>query len=73
MKKSNSNFMVVEGPAPGINTVISSTAKVFLKHGYRVIGLHEGFKSLFTYRLREMDITLKKADEIRQLEAPYLP
>ncbi|MCK9301740.1 MAG: 6-phosphofructokinase [Bacteroidales bacterium] len=60
------------GPAPGINTVISSTAKVFLKHGYRVIGLHEGFKSLFTYRLREMDITFEKADEIRQLGGSIL-
>jgi ATP-dependent phosphofructokinase / diphosphate-dependent phosphofructokinase len=36
------------GPAPGINTVISSVAKVFLADGYRVIGLHEGYKHLFS-------------------------
>lgn len=36
------------GPAPGINTVISSVAKVFLQDGYRVIGLHEGYKHLFS-------------------------
>tara|TARA_R110000868_G_scaffold220257_4_gene471437 strand:- start:5453 stop:6679 length:1227 start_codon:yes stop_codon:yes gene_type:complete len=35
------------GPAPGINAVISTVAKVFLKDNYRVIGLHEGFKGLF--------------------------
>ena len=29
------------GPAPGINTVISTVAKTFLKDGYRVLGLHE--------------------------------
>ena len=28
------------GPAPGINTVISTVAKTFLKDNYRVIGLH---------------------------------
>jgi 6-phosphofructokinase 1 len=35
------------GPAPGINTVIGSVTKVFLKNGYRVIGINEGYKTLF--------------------------
>ena len=35
------------GPAPGINTVISTVAKTFLKDGYRVLGLNEGYKNLF--------------------------
>ena len=35
------------GPAPGINTVISTVAKTFLKDNFRVIGLHEGYKNLF--------------------------
>ncbi len=45
------------GPAPGINSVISTVAKVFLKDGYRVIGLHEGFKGLFgeSPELKEFD------------------
>ena len=30
------------GPAPGMNTVVGSVAKAFLRQGYRVIGLHEG-------------------------------
>lgn len=36
------------GPAPGINTVIGSVTKVFLNAGYNVIGIHEGFKTIFT-------------------------
>ena len=36
------------GPAPGINAVISSVAKIFLKAGYRVIGVHEGYKGIFS-------------------------
>ena len=36
------------GPAPGINTVIGSVAKSFLNAGYEVLGLHEGYKTLFT-------------------------
>lgn len=36
------------GPAPGINTVISTLAKVFIKDGYKVIGVHHGFKGLLS-------------------------
>ncbi|MCY1635564.1 MULTISPECIES: 6-phosphofructokinase [Marinifilum] len=45
------------GPAPGINTVISSVGKVFLRNGYRVIGLHEGYKGLFSEdrKMEELD------------------
>jgi len=45
------------GPAPGINSVISTVAKVFLKDGYGVIGIHEGFKGLFSEEpeLKEFD------------------
>ncbi len=45
------------GPAPGINSVISTVAKVFLKDNYRVIGIHEGFKGLFSEepKLKEFD------------------
>lgn len=35
------------GPAPGINTVISSVTKIFLQNGYNVLGIHGGYKSLF--------------------------
>ena len=55
------------GPAPGINTVISTIAKVFLQSGYRVIGLHEGFKSLFSDNPIMEDINFDKADQIHKM------
>lgn len=52
------------GPAPGINTVISTVAKVFLKDGYRVLGVHEGYKTIFTAHPRFEEIDFEKADKI---------
>jgi 6-phosphofructokinase 1 len=52
------------GPAPGINTVISTVAKVFLKDGYRVLGVHEGYKTIFTDSPSFEDIDFEKADKI---------
>lgn len=53
------------GPAPGINTVISSIAKVFLKDGYRVIGMHEGYKTLFTSNPKTQEFDFELADKIK--------
>ncbi len=53
------------GPAPGINTVISSIAKVFLKDGYRVIGMHEGYKTIFTPNPKMQDFDFELADKIK--------
>ncbi len=52
------------GPAPGINTVISTIAKTFIKEGYDVIGVHRGYKGLFSDRpdVQKFDFTL--ADKI---------
>ena len=44
------------GPAPGINTVIGSVAKIFLQDNYRVLGMHEGYKTLFTSNPRYVEI-----------------
>ena len=44
------------GPAPGMNTVVGSVAKTFLRQGYRVIGLHEGYTGLFNPSPRTVDI-----------------
>ncbi len=52
------------GPAPGINSVISSVSKVFLKDGYRVIGLNKGYQSLFSENPLMVEIGFKFADEI---------
>lgn len=53
------------GPAPGINTVVSSVAKVFLKHNYRVVGLHHGYKTLFSNKPVFEEIDFAMADRIR--------
>jgi len=47
MKKSIA-ILCGGGPAPGINTVISTLAKTFLKDGYEVLGVHHGYKGLFS-------------------------
>ncbi|MDR0970316.1 MAG: 6-phosphofructokinase [Lentimicrobiaceae bacterium] len=54
------------GPAPGINTVISTVAKVFLKSGYRVIGLHEGYKNLFNENPNIVECDFSFADNIQK-------
>lgn len=52
------------GPAPGINTVVSTIAKVFLKDGYRVIGIHDGYKNLFNGKAETVDLDFEFADRI---------
>ncbi len=52
------------GPAPGINTVISTIAKVFLRDGYRVLGIHDGYKNLFNGQAEIVDIDFHYADRI---------
>lgn len=52
------------GPAPGINAVISTVAKIFLKDGYRVLGLHEGFKGIFSEKPRIKEFDFSHADRI---------
>jgi len=52
------------GPAPGINSVIGTVVKVFLKAGYRIIGMHGGYKSLFSGNPDIEDLTFTFADNI---------
>lgn len=52
------------GPAPGMNTVVASVAKTFLRDGYRVIGLHGGYSALFTENPRMQDLDFYTADDI---------
>lgn len=52
------------GPAPGINSVISSVAKVFIKDGYKVLGLNQGYKTLFSDAPDIMEIDFGLADRI---------
>lgn len=52
------------GPAPGMNTVVGSVAKIFLRNGYRVIGLHGGYSGLFSSEPNMVDIDFLYADDI---------
>lgn len=52
------------GPAPGINSVISTVAKAFLKDGYRVLGLHQGFKGIFSKHPEIKEFDFSHADRI---------
>ncbi len=52
------------GPAPGINTVISSVTKIFNKNGYNVIGLNGGYKSLFSEEPAFEYLDFEYADQI---------
>jgi ATP-dependent phosphofructokinase / diphosphate-dependent phosphofructokinase len=52
------------GPAPGINTVIGTVAKVFLKDRYRVIGMNGGFEGLFNPSPDVDEIDFAIADRI---------
>jgi 6-phosphofructokinase 1 len=62
--KQSVAILCAGGPAPGINTVISSVTKVFLKHGYDVIGVHEGYKTLFKGEANIEKLDFQHADSI---------
>ncbi len=52
------------GPAPGINTVVATVTKVFLKAGFRVLGIHEGYKGLLKENPEIEELTVEKADRM---------
>ncbi len=52
------------GPAPGINTVISSVTKIFNKNGFNVLGLNGGYKSLFSEEPSFEFLDFEYADQI---------
>ncbi len=66
MKDTRKSIIIIcgGGPAPGINSVISTVAKAFLKDGYRVLGLHEGFKGLFSENPDIKEFDFDHADRI---------
>lgn len=60
------------GPAPGMNTVVGTIAKTFLSKGYNVIGLHEGYKALFSAEPCFTNIDFFLADSIFNRGGSYL-
>ncbi len=71
MKKSIA-ILAGGGPAPGINTVIASVAKVFLKDGYRVIGMHDGYKGLFARKPDIVEMDFERCDKIMNQGGSFL-
>lgn len=66
MKEEHKSVAIIcgGGPAPGINTVVSTVAKVFLKDGFRVLGIHEGYKGLFSENPDIKEFDFEHADRI---------
>jgi 6-phosphofructokinase len=60
------------GPAPGMNTVVGSIAKTFIKNGYRVLGLHGGYKGLFSPDPNFCELDFILADSIFNRGGSYL-
>lgn len=52
------------GPAPGINAVIATVAKTFMADGYRVLGVHHGYKGLFSENPDIKEFDFEHADRI---------
>ncbi|GAB4404932.1 MAG: diphosphate--fructose-6-phosphate 1-phosphotransferase [Bacteroidia bacterium] len=62
--KESIAILCAGGPAPGINTVVATVAKVFLRDGYRVLGIQDGYKNLFNGKTETLDIDFSFADDI---------
>ena len=60
------------GPAPGMNTVVGSIAKTFLAKDYRVLGLHGGYKGLFSPDPNFCELDFICADSIFNRGGSYL-
>ena len=60
------------GPAPGINTVVGTITKTFLSHGFRVLGLHGGYKGLFSTNPDYVELDFFRADDIFNRGGSYL-
>ncbi|MFO7671595.1 MAG: 6-phosphofructokinase [Bacteroidales bacterium] len=52
------------GPAPGINTVVSSVTKIFINNGFNVLGINGGYKSLFADEPAFEYLDFEYADQI---------
>lgn len=64
MKKDAIAILCAGGPAPGINTVIGSVTKVFLNSGYTVLGIQEGYKTLFSEETNFKELDFAFADTV---------
>ncbi len=65
-------ILVGGGPAPGINSVISSVTIEATKRGHTVIGIYEGFKNLMEGQTRIEFLTIPKISGIHRLGGSIL-
>ncbi|MDA3886129.1 MAG: 6-phosphofructokinase [Candidatus Delongbacteria bacterium] len=72
MHKGSIAILCGGGPAPGINTVVATIAKRFLSDGYSVIGLHYGYKTLFSENPDNIELDFDLADRIFNKGGSYL-
>lgn len=60
------------GPAPGMNTVVGSIAKTFIQNDFRVLGLHGGYKGLFSPTPNFCELDFFCSDSIFNRGGSYL-
>jgi len=74
MKDTNKRYgiLVGGGPAPGINSVISSVTLEALKRGHSVIGIYEGFRHLMAGKTELEFLTIPKVTRIHRLGGSIL-
>ena len=65
-------ILVGGGPAPGINSVISSVTIEASKRGHSVIGIYEGFKNLMAGETKIEFLTIPKVSRIHRLGGSIL-
>jgi len=65
-------ILVGGGPAPGINSVISSVTIEATKRGHNVIGIYEGFKNLMAGAAQTEVLTIPKVSRIHRLGGSIL-
>lgn len=74
MKDTNKRYgiLVGGGPAPGINSVISSVTLEVLKRGHSVIGIYDGFRHLMEGKTEIEFLTIPKVTRIHRLGGSIL-
>lgn len=74
MKEINKRYgiLVGGGPAPGINSVISSVTLEALKRGHSVIGVYDGFRHLMEGKTDIEFLTVPKVTRIHRLGGSIL-
>lgn len=71
-KKKRYGILVGGGPAPGINSVISSVTIEASKRGHSVVGMYDGYKHLMTGTVNTEELSISKVTRIHRLGGSIL-